>query len=87
MSILQNPPLKSSGQRAETWIEAAGISGGAVVFAFCAGAIRRELCRRKIRSGIFQGIFQVQRVNRRAVSRCQGRRVTGAVRETRRQHA
>jgi len=35
--MLQNPPLKSSGQRAETWIEAAGISSGAVVFAFCAG--------------------------------------------------
>ena len=35
--MLQNPPLKSSGQRAETWIEAARISSGAVVFAFCAG--------------------------------------------------
>ena len=35
--MLHNPPLKSSGQRAETWIEAAGIFSGAVVFAFCAG--------------------------------------------------
>jgi hypothetical protein len=35
--MLHNPPLKSSGQRAETRIEAAGIFSGAVVFAFCAG--------------------------------------------------
>jgi len=51
--------FNSSGQRAETWIKAAGISSGAVVFGFCIGPPFAGTLPSQNSLGIFQCNAQI----------------------------